>query len=111
MIDSYIAGQTGTGRFMAEQIRAIIHKLVPDCQEAIKYGMPAFQLNEKSFIYFAVWKQHIGIYPIYRGDQEFEKLVRPYRAKKDTVQFGFDQQLRMDIVELIVLTQAQRHRI
>jgi uncharacterized protein YdhG (YjbR/CyaY superfamily) len=96
------------GRDIAGQIRATIARLVPDAREAMKYNMPAFQLTGRSFIYFAVWKKHVGLYPIYRGDAAFEALIAPYRAKKDTVQFALAQPLPIDVIEQIVLLQASR---
>jgi uncharacterized protein YdhG (YjbR/CyaY superfamily) len=107
-IDDYIVGLGDLGSVMAEQIRAVVHKVVPDATEAIKYDMPAFQLNGRSFVYFAVWKKHVGLYPIYRGDREFEDLVAPYRAKKDTLQFALDTPLPVKLIKRVILAQAKR---
>jgi uncharacterized protein YdhG (YjbR/CyaY superfamily) len=92
-VDAYVGAQIGIGRAMAENVRVIIARAVPDMTEAIKYNMPAFQIAGKSFLYMAVWKKHIGIYPVYRGDKDFEKTVAPYRHGKDTVRFLLDQPL------------------
>ena len=65
-VDAYLAAQSGVGRTMAESVRTIIARAVPDLAETIKYNMPAFQIAGKSFLYMAVWKKHVGMYPVYR---------------------------------------------
>jgi uncharacterized protein YdhG (YjbR/CyaY superfamily) len=109
-IDAYAETLSDVGKDVAAQIRAIVARLVPDAREAIKYNMPAFQLGGRSFIYFAVWKKHVGLYPIYRGDGAFEALVEAYRAKKDTVQFALDQPMPLALIEQIVKAQADNSR-
>jgi uncharacterized protein YdhG (YjbR/CyaY superfamily) len=107
-VDAYIGAQSGIGRTMAESLHTIVARAVPDMAEAIKYNMPAFQIAGKSFLYMAVWKKHIGMYPVYRGDKDFEKTVAPYRDGKDTVRFLFDQPLPEEVVTLVAVTQALR---
>jgi uncharacterized protein YdhG (YjbR/CyaY superfamily) len=109
-LDAYIEAQSGVGREMAERIRAIIANIVPDMTETIKYNMPAFQIAGKSFLYLAVWKNHIGLYPVYRGDADFEKKLKSFRAEKDTVQFQFNAALPNEIVEEVAFAQALRLR-
>ncbi len=104
--DAYVETLPKVGKAIAGQIRAIVARLVPQATEAIKYDMPAFQLEGRSFLYFAVWNKHVGLYPIYRRDDAFESLVSPYRAKKDTVQFALDQPLPVALIEQIVTAQV-----
>lgn len=106
-VDAYISGLGEPGRVVAEQVRTLVRNVVPDATEAIKYDMPAFQLNGRSFVYFAVWKKHVGLYPIYRGDFEFEELVAPYRAKKDTLQFALDTPLPVELIKRVILAQMK----
>jgi uncharacterized protein YdhG (YjbR/CyaY superfamily) len=105
-VDAYVEALPDVGQVAAAQIRAIIAQVVPAATEAIKYNMPAFQLQGRSFLYFAVWKKHVGLYPIYRGDDAFEALVAPYRAKKDSVQFALSQPLPVELIVEIVKAQA-----
>lgn len=104
--DDYVETLVGAGKAMATHVRTTVTRLVPDATQAIKYNMPAFQLDGRSFLYFGVWKKHVGLYPVYRGDGSFEALVAPYRTKTDTVQFALDQPLPMDVIEPIILAQA-----
>lgn len=104
-IDDYIAALPEAVRAVASTVRETIGHAAPGSVEAIKYNMPAFQVDGVTFIYFAVWKKHVGLYPIYCGTDGFEDAVRPYRAKKDTVQFLLDRPLPNLLVETIVHSQ------
>ena len=104
--DAYIAALPEAVRGIAEEVRQAIRSAAPDATEAIKYGMPAFQITDRSFLYMAIWKKHVGLYPIYRGDGAFEAEVGPYRAKTDTVQFMLDKPVPLDLIARIA--QAQR---
>ena len=108
-IDAYVATLSNNGKDVAAQIRALVSSLLPEATEAITYNMPAFELNGRPFLYVAVWKKHVGLYPIYRRDDAFESLIAPYRAKKDTVQFALSQPLPVALIEKIIEAQAARN--
>ena len=104
-IDAYIAALPEAHRDVARQVRAAIHAAAPGLIEAIRYGMPAFQLEGATVIYFAIWKQHVGLYPIYRGDEAYERALVPYRSKTDTVNLPFSAAMPDDLIAQIVRMQ------
>jgi uncharacterized protein YdhG (YjbR/CyaY superfamily) len=107
-VDAYLASLSGKRRTLAEQLRRLIAEAVPESIEAVKYDMPSFQIRGKPFLYFAVWKEHAGLYPIYRGDAAFEARIGPYRAEKDTVRFKLADALPEALVIEIARNQAAR---
>lgn len=106
--DAYVSGLPPESQMAANAIRGAIHDAVPDTHEAVKYGILAFQRAERTFVYAGVWKKHIGLYPIYRGDSDFETAVGPYRAKADAVQFPLKKPLPLDLIARIARVQATR---
>ena len=104
-IDGYIESLPEAARAVASALRQTIGAAAPDAVEAVKYDMPAFQKDGVSFIYFAVWKKHVGLYPIYRGTDDFEDAIRSFRAKKDTVQFSLSKPLPNELIVRIVKSQ------
>ena len=83
----------------------------PGSGEAIAYGIPAFTAGGRRFLYFAMWKKHVGLYPIYRGDGAYEAALAPYRARTDTVQFKLNQPIPHDLIARIVESQLSgRHK-
>ena len=109
-IDAYLEALPQRSREAVEQIRKRISDAAPDSVEGIKYGMPTAMLKGKSILYFAAWKAHVGLYPIYRGSPDFEAALAPYRDKKDTVRFALDQPLPCEIIDLILNTRVAMMR-
>ncbi|VVT09294.1 DUF1801 domain-containing protein [Hoeflea sp. EC-HK425] len=104
-IDDYIAHLNCDVQALAQTLRATIRNSAPNLVEAIRYDMPAFKIGDVTIIYFAFWKKHVGLYPIYPGTDEFEAEIRPYRAKTDTVQFRLNKPIPQDLVGKIVASQ------
>lgn len=92
------------------RIRDLIAAAAPGAQEAIRYGMPTALLDGSSIVYYAAWKKHVGLYPVYRGSSEFEEKVAPWRDFKDTVRFPLGTEVPFDVVEMILAAQVARLR-
>lgn len=88
-VDEYLAGFDGEVRARLDRARAAIRSVLPDAEESIRYGMPAVALGGRDHIYFAAWKKHLGIYPVYRSDDPIEAELAPYRDAKDTLRFPY----------------------
>ncbi|PRY84799.1 iron chaperone [Donghicola tyrosinivorans] len=107
-IDQYIETLPPEVRKQAQALRCAISSAAEGLVETICYDMPAFQYNGVTVIYFAFWKKHIGLYPIYRGTEAFEALVAPFRAKTDTLQLPLHQPVPDDLVDAIVKSQMAK---
>jgi len=101
-IDAYAAALPDGVQQIFLAVRETIRALAPDAEEAIKYDMPTWRLKGTYVIYAAAWKTHIGVYPVSRGDADFEAAVGPYRDKKDTVKFVYKKPMPFDILECIL---------
>lgn len=101
-IDAYLASLPAPRRAIAQEIRRRIAAAAPDAVEGIKYGMPTAAIHGEALLYYAVWKTHVGVYPVYRGSTAFEAAVAPYRDKKDMVRFPLSRPMPYAIVDLIV---------
>ncbi len=101
--DEYIAGFPKDTQKILEQIRTTIKKSVPDAEEVISYGIPAFNLNGHYLVYFAAYKKHIGLYPVPRKNKIFEKDFTPYYTSgKGTIQFPLDKHIPLSLITKIV---------
>ncbi|MEP7008190.1 MAG: DUF1801 domain-containing protein [Sphingomonas bacterium] len=109
-IDAYLETLPERSRQALEQIRERISTAAPDSAEGIKYGMPMAMLKGRNILYYAAWKAHVGLYPIYRGPPDFEAALAPYRDKKDTVRFALDRPLPCEIIDLILNTRLAMMR-
>jgi len=61
-VNDYINSFPEDTQWILIQIRKIILQEVPDAIESISYKMPAYKISGKPLIYFAGFKNHIGLY-------------------------------------------------
>lgn len=101
-IDEYIAGFPADIQAMLEQIRATITKVAPTAEEAIKYAIPTFVLNDRNLVHFAAFKNHIGFYPTPTGIESFQKELSNYKQGKGSVQFPLDEPMPLALITKIV---------
>jgi len=100
-IDEYISAFSPKVQAVLRRIRKVIHSAAPDAKEVISYRMPAFKLNGV-LVYFAAFKNHIGLYPPIRGDARLLKAVSPYAGEKGNLRFPLDQPIPYALIERIV---------
>ncbi len=70
--------------------------------------MPAFRIKQQH-LYFAAYKHHIGLYPMY-GLEELEAELAQYRGKntKDAVHFPYAKPLPRELIERIVAAKSRQ---
>ena len=109
-IDEYIASFSPEVQAILERIRSAIRRAAPDAQETISYRIPAFTLHG-ILVYFAAFKQHIGLYPPVRGDADLEKSIATYAGKKGNLQFPLDQPIPYRLIERIVKLRVKQNML
>ena len=101
-IDEYIAACPPESQNYLQQIRKLIHSLVPDAKEKISYQMAAFERNGRNLIHFAGWKQHVSLYPVPAGSEAFERQIAKYAGGKGTLKFPLDEPLPIKLIERVI---------
>jgi uncharacterized protein YdhG (YjbR/CyaY superfamily) len=46
-----------------EHLRKIIHEILPNAEECISYGMPAFRIKNECVAGFSKFKKHLSFFP------------------------------------------------
>ena len=108
-IDEYIANCRPTARPILRRVRRTIGRAAPDATETISYGIPAFRLN-RIVVYFAAFKNHIGLYPPVKGDRALEQAAAPYAGEKGNLKFAIDQRIPYGLIARIAKFRAKRAR-
>lgn len=101
-VEEYLAGFEGEVRARLDRVRAAMRSVLPDAPESIRYGMPSLALDEARHVYYAAWKKHLGVYPVYRSDAPIEADLAPYRDAKDTLRFPYDREQPDDLIVRVV---------
>lgn len=108
-VDAYISAFPKEVQKVLEQVRSAIRKAAPNAEETISYAMPAFKYKGKVLIYFAGYKNHIGLYATPSGHAAFEKELSAYKQGKGSVQFPLDRPMPLDLISRIVKFRMQQH--
>ncbi len=110
-VDEYIAGLPEEARTVIEEVRRIVHRVVPGVGETISYRMPTFILDGRSLVHVAAWKKHLGLYPLPPLDGDLATQVEPYRGAKDAMRLRYDRPVPVDLVARVVAVLVDRRHV
>jgi len=100
-IDEYISMFPENIQELLKEMRATIKEAAPEAEEVISYQMPAYKFHGM-LIYFAAFKNHIGLYPRASGIETFKEELSVYKGAKGSVQFPLNKPLPLDLISRIV---------
>ena len=107
-VDEYIAAFPPGVRTILRKIRATAAATAPDASEKISYRMPAFA-QDGILIYFAAFKNHIGVFPPVSGDSRLERSLLRYRGPKGNLKFPIDQPMPYHLIKKIVALRLRQN--
>ena len=101
-IEEYYASLSIDFRDKLNKIRQLVKKEAPEAEEVLSYQMPAFKLNKKILIYYAIWKEHIALYSFLSSVKEFKKELSHYQTSKGTIKFLLDKPIPLNLIRKII---------
>lgn len=104
-VDEYISMFPNETNCILNEIRNTIKKAAPLAEEVISYQMPAYK-QQGMLVYFAAYKNHIGLYPTASGVIAFKDEITSYKNSKGAIQFPIDKPMPLDLITRIV-----KHRL
>jgi uncharacterized protein YdhG (YjbR/CyaY superfamily) len=107
-IDDYLASVSPESKLILEEIRKLIRAKVPNARETISYQLPAFKLS-RTFIYFAAFKKHIGIYPPVKANKTLADALLPYSGEKGNLKFPLDQPIPYELIGRVAVALAKQY--
>jgi uncharacterized protein YdhG (YjbR/CyaY superfamily) len=102
VIDDYFKGVDPEVRSELERVRTIVKRVVPDAEEAISYGMPAFRYRKKYLIAFAPFKDHMSVFPGASPITELQAELKSFKQSKGTIQFTKDHPLPESVIRALM---------
>ena len=98
-------------RAEAKRLWSLLRELVPEGEEAIRYGMPTIRVHGKNLVHFAVQKHHYGFYPAPSGVKQFEpEIAKRYRYSKGAIQFPIGEPIPTALITKIVRFRLKEER-
>ncbi|HEY1074919.1 MAG TPA: DUF1801 domain-containing protein [Patescibacteria group bacterium] len=106
IIDTYLEKVSEPEKIALERVRKIIKKTVPDAEESISYGMPAFKYKKKYLVAFCEFKDHMSLFPGSEAIEKFKAKLEGYKLSKGTIQFTLEHPLSETLIREIVLSRV-----
>jgi uncharacterized protein YdhG (YjbR/CyaY superfamily) len=100
-IEEYIDAAPVEVQEKLQQLHVCIRTAAPGALESLKWSMPAYSY-EKILVTFAVFKHHIGFYPMPSAMQAFARNLTKYKTAKGSIQFPLDKPLPLPLISKIV---------
>jgi uncharacterized protein YdhG (YjbR/CyaY superfamily) len=102
-IDQYLGTLDEPKRATLAELRDTIVAIVPDAEQCISYGMPAFKLGGKTIAGFAAFKSHLSYLP-HSGSVigQLAKETEGYTKTKGSLHFPVDEPLPKKLVKQLL---------
>jgi uncharacterized protein YdhG (YjbR/CyaY superfamily) len=103
-VDRYLAGLDEPKRSTLQALRASILAVVPEAEQCISYGLPAFKVEGKTVAGFGAFKDHLSYLP--HSGSVLSKLaaeVAGYETSKGALRFAIDKPLPERLVKDLVI--------
>ena len=84
-----------------KKLHETIRAAAPGAEESLKWSMPAYSY-QKILVTFAVFKNHIGFFPMPSAVKAFTKELKNFQFSKGSIQFPHDKPLPLVLVRKIV---------
>ena len=102
-VDNYLARVDEPMRTTLEQLRRTILEIIPEADQCISYGMPAFRVRGKVVAGFAAFKNHLSYLP-HSGSvlSELPDDFASYATTKGSLHFAVDSPLPKALVKKLI---------
>jgi uncharacterized protein YdhG (YjbR/CyaY superfamily) len=108
-IDEYLASVEEPKRSNLEALRRSVLEIVPEAEQCLSHGMPAFKVQGMTIAGFAAFKNHLSYLP-HSGSvlDEMGDDIAGYRSTKGSLHFDVDQPLADELVRRLVETRMRQ---
>jgi uncharacterized protein YdhG (YjbR/CyaY superfamily) len=108
-IDRYLLALDEPKRSTLEALRRSILEVVPEAEQCISYGLPAFKVHGKTVAGFAAFKNHLSYLP--HSGSVLPALgddVAGYEKTKGSLHFAIDKPIPRRLVKKLVATRMRQ---
>jgi uncharacterized protein YdhG (YjbR/CyaY superfamily) len=108
-IDEYLDALHEPKRSTLARLRQTILDILPEAEQGISYGTPAFKIQGKTVAGFAAFKNHLSYLP-HSGSvfPELQNELKGYVASTGALRFAIDKPLPAPLVEKLIAVRLQQ---
>ena len=110
-VDEYLREVEEPKRSTLQRLRATILEIIPEAEQVISYGLPAFRVGGATVAGFAAFKDHLSYVPFsgsvlgQLGDE-----LEGYTMTKSSLHFDVDRPLPKALVNKLISTRLAEAR-
>ena len=107
-VDAYLRGVEEPKRSTLQALRRIILEIVPDAEQVISYGVPAFRVHGKPVAGFAAFKDHVSYLP-FSGSTlaALADELHGYTMTNSALHFPVDQPPPKQLIEKLIAVRRE----
>jgi uncharacterized protein YdhG (YjbR/CyaY superfamily) len=108
-IDQYLDALEEPKRTTLARLRQTILDILPEAEQGISYGLPAFKVRGKTIAGFAAFKNHLSYLP--HSGSVFPQLndeLKGYSTSTGALRFSIDQPLPAPLVEKLIAVRLKQ---
>jgi uncharacterized protein YdhG (YjbR/CyaY superfamily) len=108
-IDEYLNALQEPKRATLALLRQTILEVLPEAEQGISYGVPAFKIRGKTIAGFAAFKNHLSYLP--HSGSVFPELrddLAGYVMSSGALRFGIDKPLPQPLVEKLIAVRLRQ---
>jgi uncharacterized protein YdhG (YjbR/CyaY superfamily) len=108
-IDAYLNALDEPKRTTLSRLREAILTVMPDAEQGISYGVPAFKVNGKTIAGFAAFKNHLSYLP-HSGSvfPELSEELTGYSISTGALRFQIDSPLPQALLEKLITVRLRQ---
>jgi uncharacterized protein YdhG (YjbR/CyaY superfamily) len=102
-VDEYLSGVEEPKRSTLEALRSTILEIVPEADQVISYGLPAFRVGGRTIAGFGAFRDHLSYLP-FSGSvlPQLGDELEDYTVTKSSLHFPIDTPLPRRLVERLI---------
>jgi uncharacterized protein YdhG (YjbR/CyaY superfamily) len=107
-VDAYLRGVEEPKRGALQTLRRTILELLPEAEEVISYGVPAFRVQGKTVAGFAAFKNHLSYLP-FSGSvlPQLADELHGYTMTKSALHFPVGEPLPKELVRKLIAVRVE----
>jgi uncharacterized protein YdhG (YjbR/CyaY superfamily) len=108
-VDGYLLSLEEPKRSTLEEVRSAILEVIPEAEQGMSYGVPAFRLEGKVVAGFAAFKNHLSYLP-HSGSvfPELKADLSKYKTSTGALQFQVDRPLPKSLVKKLIAVRKKQ---
>jgi len=108
-VDQYLDALEETKRTTLARLRQTIMDILPEADQGLSYGVPAFKVRGKTIAGFAAFKNHLSYLP-HSGSvfPQMTEELKGYATSSGALRFSIDEPLPAPLVEKLIAVRLRQ---